>query len=163
MPWEARLSAFLEGADRVVVLGIGNPSRADDGAGTRVAEIIRRLVTRRRFRVPCLGVPGGAAPENFTGATRRFGPARTVLVDAVSAGLPAGAVTMLDPHALGGITLSSHTMPLGILGDYLRQEGFGEQVVVGIQPATIELGRGMSKPVRDSSLQVARTILRCLW
>ncbi len=145
-----------------MVLGIGNEERSDDGAGTRVARLVRRLCRTRPTRVPCLAVPGGAAPENFTGAMRRFSPDRVVMVDAVSAGLPPGQVETLRPEDLGGISLSSHTMPLGILRDYLRGAGFADQIVLGIQPARIDLGGIMSKEVRQASRSVARALFRAV-
>lgn len=160
--WEDYLDSFIAGAGRILVLGIGNPVRGDDGAGTRVAELVRRAARRSRPRIPCLSIPGGSAPENFTGVMRRFGPGKAILVDAVSAGLAPGAITLLEPAALGGITLSTHTMPMGILRDYLLGAGFSDQAVIGIQPAGIRLGEPMSTEVREASRAVARAILRSL-
>jgi hydrogenase 3 maturation protease len=107
-------------------------------------------------------VPGGSAPENFTGAIRRFSPDRVVMVDAVAAGLPAGQVIPLQPRDLGGISLSSHTMPLGILRDYLAGGGFTDQFVLGIQPACVDIGGRMSMKVRQASREIARALFRSL-
>lgn len=146
----------------MLILGIGNEERSDDGAGTHVARLVARMRALRPARVPCLCVPGGAAPENYTGAMRRFSPDRVVMVDAVAAGLPAGHLRALRPEDLGGVSLSSHTMPLGVLRDYLVNAGFQHQFALGIQPRSIDIGGRMSGEVRLACREAARALLRCL-
>ncbi len=81
------------GTARILVLGIGNPIRRDDGAGLHV---VRRL---RQEGLP----PGVDALEVIGGWTAlldRLGECdRLIVVDAVDAGLPAGSVVDLDPAA----------------------------------------------------------------
>jgi len=160
--WERELETFLRDAERVLVLGIGNEIRADDAVGTYAARMLCRAFTQIRLRVPCLAFPGGAAPENFIGPTLEFDPTHIVLVDAMDWGAPVGSVSSVDPASLGGVSLSSHSMPLGVLRDYLVRSGCAKLLVLGVQPSTIELGRDMSREVRSSGRRIVRAILRTL-
>ena len=161
-PWEEDVALFLRDAGRVLVLGVGNEVRGDDGAGTHAARLLQRAAGRARLRAPCLAVPGGAAPENFTGQITKFEPTHVILVDALAWAAPAGAISTVDPAALGGVSLSTHSMPLGVLRDYLYKSGYSRLLVLGVQPSTIELGRGMSREVKKSVRRIVRIVLEGL-
>ncbi len=70
---------------RTAILGIGQELRGDDALGL---EIARRLQKKLSGREDVLILLAGPAPENFTGALRRFAPQRVILVDAALMGEP---------------------------------------------------------------------------
>lgn len=79
---------------RVLVLGIGNPLRRDDGVGLHV---VRRL--REEGLPPGVGV--AELSGDWTALLDRFGGCdRLIVVDAADIGLPAGSVVDLDPAAI---------------------------------------------------------------
>ena len=161
-PWKEELERFLSDAKRVLVLGIGNEIRADDGVGTHVAKSLRRACVRNPLKMPCLAVPGGAAPENFIGPALEFGPSHIVIVDAMARGARPGSISTIDPARLGGVSLSSHSMPRGVLRDYLLNSGHRRLLVLGVQPSTIGLGMGMSREVKSSARRIVRALLKAL-
>jgi hydrogenase maturation protease len=96
---------------RVLVLGIGNPLRCDDGVGIHV---IRRL--REEGLPPGVGM--AELSGGWTALLDRLGECdRLIVVDAADIGLPAGSVVELDPAAIRSGAKSSlagsHFLDLG--------------------------------------------------
>jgi hydrogenase maturation protease len=96
---------------RVLVLGIGNPLRCDDGVAIHV---VRRL--REEGLPPGIGL--AELSGGWTALLDRFGECdRLIVVDAADIGLPAGSVVELDPAAIRSGAKSSlaggHFLDLG--------------------------------------------------
>ncbi len=134
----------------VVVLGVGSELRADDAAGVLAAS---RLTGQT---VPGLhAVAAGTAPENHTGEIRRIGPWAVVIVDAADMGKPPGTVRVIPIEDIGGVSFSTHTLPLHIVADYLRRETGCAVAILGIQPASLVFDDPVSPEVeRGVSLAV---------
>jgi hydrogenase 3 maturation protease len=150
------LSSFLNGATRVVVVGVGSEMRGDDAVGM---EVVRRL--RGALKSPnVLFVESGVAPENFTSQIRRFKPSHVIFIDATDFGAKPGEIVLAEPGAITGQSISTHTMPLSILAKYLREQTGAKIVLLGIQPARAQMGAEMSGPVKDSIKRVEEILLR---
>ena len=142
----------------MAVVGVGSTMRADDAAGI---EIVRRL--RRGLRSPrVLLVEGGVAPENFTAEIRRFEPSHILLVDATDFGAEPGEVILAEPEAIAGQPISTHTMPLSLLANYLREQTGAKVILLGIQPASAVMGGKLSERVRRAVEGVAAKLLEAL-
>lgn len=137
---------------RVAVLGIGNALNGDDGAGPAVVE---RLQTILPPRPDLLLLDGGVAPENETGTLRRFAPDLVLLIDAAQMDAPPGTVRWIPREQIGGLSASTHSLPLSLLVTYLQAELGCTVVLVGIQPASNETGAPLSAPVRAAVETVA--------
>jgi hydrogenase 3 maturation protease len=113
----------------IVLLGIGNPLHADDGAGPRLADMLA-------------GIPGvtafncGTAPENFTGLVRKLNPELLIIADAAEMGLPPGSVRIIPPEKIHDTSVGTHTLPLYHLVDFLAEPS-RKIVIIGIQPASL--------------------------
>jgi len=165
LSWRHGLSRFLREAHRVAVVGVGNPIRGDDAAGTYTAELLRTLSRRNphgcgEAHGSLLCIPAGAVPENYLWPVIRFRPSHVVVVDAFDAGLEPGAVSIIPRSSMDGLSLSSHQLPLGLVRDFLSLNGVPNQLYIGIQPASTGPGTPMSSRVKASSRKVARTIAR---
>ena len=142
---------------RLAIVGIGRAGDGDDGAGPALCAALERLALPAENR---LVVDAGTAPENATGLLRRFRPDTVVLVDAAEMGEPPGAVRWLEGARALGCSASTHTLPLGLLATYLA-ESLGCRVrLLGIQPAAVSSGDGLSAPVRQSVERLARRLAR---
>jgi hydrogenase 3 maturation protease len=107
--------------------------------------VVSRLAA---LAVPGLqAIPGGTAPENRTAEIRRAAPAAVVIVDAAEMGEPPGAVRVIDPADIAGVSFSTHTLPLHIVVDYLRRELGCAAAVIGIQPASLAFDGPVSPEV----------------
>lgn len=141
----------------VVVLGVGSEMRCDDAAGLRVAAAVSRAGLPN---VHC--IQAGPAPENFTSEIRRIHPAAVIIVDCAHMGDPPGALRLIDPREIGGVSFGTHGLPLNVLAEYLRQETGCTVLILGIQPASVEVGEAVSAPVLGAVEEAVSILSDCL-
>ncbi|MBN2345243.1 MAG: hydrogenase 3 maturation endopeptidase HyCI [Candidatus Aminicenantes bacterium] len=147
-----RLREKLQGAERVFVLGIGTDWKSDDRVGTVLARALaRKLGAAARIRV----ASGGEAPENFTGAVRRFAPSHVVILDAVDHGLKPGTAFVAEERQIAVGDMTSHHLPLKLLMRFLRKSIPCQVVLVGVQPRNLLPGKRLSAPVRRTVAPLA--------
>jgi len=137
---------------RVAVLGVGNEMNGDDGAGVRV---VRELAARMAATPGVLLIDGGTAPENFTGPIRRFRPDLVVEIDAAHQDRPAGTLAWIDWRDADGMSASTHTLPPSVLASFLSADIGCHVALIGVQPATLEMGHGLSPEVAASVARLA--------
>jgi hydrogenase 3 maturation protease len=149
------LSGIARG--RVVVLGVGNTLKGDDGAGPAVAEALRRRFPERAFDV-------GQVPENFIGPIRRARPDTIILIDAADFGGTPGETRIASACEIQGLTLGTHALPLSVFMAAIADEIGAEVHLVAIQATTTALGGTMSAVVSAavaSLVQELERILEC--
>jgi hydrogenase maturation protease len=138
-----------EAQPRTLVLGLGNPIRSDDGVGIAT---LRRLEEDPR-------VPGGV--ELVEGGTKGLelvpylsGMSRLLVLDAVEVGAAAGTIVRILGAELGSLPGNGnvHDLALADILNALRLLGQEPQetILLGIQPATTELGTSLSKSVESA-------------
>ena len=156
--WISFIRPELRGARRIVVLGVGNPARGDDGAGLACIRDLRR--TRPRLPSFVRLVEAGSVPENFTGRVRVFGPSHVIVVDAARAGRRPGAIFVVQPSRIAHEDVSSHRVPLSWLARYLAETIGCRVLIIGIQPGRTEPGRPLSVAVGKSVERVTAGLAR---
>jgi hydrogenase 3 maturation protease len=137
---------------RVAVLGVGNAMNGDDGAGVCV---VRELAARMAATPSVLLIDGGTAPENFTGPIRQFRPDLVVEVDAAHLDQPPGTTAWIDWRDADGMSASTHTLPPSVLAHFLTTDLGCRVELIGVQPATLEMGRGLSPEVAAAVVRLA--------
>ncbi|MFH0801417.1 MAG: hydrogenase 3 maturation endopeptidase HyCI [bacterium] len=136
------LSSKLKG--RVLVLGIGNELRGDDGAGAALAESLRGKV---RAEV----INGGEVPESYTGEVKDLTAETILLVDAVDMGEKPGSVSLIERDKLAECpAASTHHIPLAVLADYLHAETGAAVFLLAIQVRSTAFGAAISPDVEDT-------------
>jgi hydrogenase 3 maturation protease len=150
---ENRLRRTVSASRRIVVLGIGNPDRGDDGAGVAVARSLEKrpsvIAARSRPEGRALKITlGRETPESVTGEIRSFAPDLVILVDAAAGGRPPGAVFLVPPERIAVEDVSTHRLPLGLLLRYLEEDIGTKTLVFAVQPGMNQSGRKLSAPVR---------------
>ena len=139
------------------VVGVGSSLRSDDAAGLRIAEELRKL------DLPSvLVLLGDTAPENVTGEIRRALPSHVIFVDAAEFGEPPGAVRLVDSAEIGGMSSSTHTLPLEVIADYLKQELGCRVLFLGLQPKGVAFGEGLSEEVAAAVAETVATLAQAL-
>ena len=131
-------------AGKVVIVGIGNSLLADDGAGSLVAEGLRKAH-------PDVVFDAGQAPENYIAPVRRAAPAAVVLVDAADFGGYPGEVRTAASDDVEGLMLGTHAAPLSMFMKMLIHETGADVRLVAIQVVDTTLGGNMSREVADSA------------
>ena len=128
----------------VVILGIGNPDRGDDGVGPYLAE---RLVGRINAKV----INCEQIPEGYTGVIRELQPDTIIILDAICMGQKPGTVVALTWQEVSTTGYSTHNASIGLLMKYLNQETGAEVFLLGIQPGNTSYGSVMTAAVRETA------------
>jgi hydrogenase maturation protease len=137
----------MESLDRgIAVVGVGNLLLSDDGIGIHA---IRRLRSEPLASAVCV-IDGGTIGSDLLAEV--CGCEQILVVDAVDAGLAAGAIVWLDlsvPDERQIQIRNAHQFGIPVLLDNLRLLGCGprEAVLVGVQPATTGWGTELSPEV----------------
>ncbi len=151
----------------VLVLGLGNPLLRDDGVGLRLLEGLQAHAAPWGGRVE--SVDGGTQGLALLG--RMAGRRALVLLDAVALGAAPGTVHRLDrATALQLAAVPGSTAHEGGAGALLAAcDLIGDLparvAVVGIEPAEVATGIGLSPPVRagvPEALECARAVVESL-
>ncbi|HET9609387.1 MAG TPA: hydrogenase maturation protease [Acidimicrobiales bacterium] len=150
----------MTGRGRIVVVGVGNSWRGDDGAGPAVAAALRGRLGP--------GVPGApVAVVDLDGEAARLvdawdGADLAVVVDAVRTGAPPGTLHRLDAcdvHA--SATASSHA--LGVQHAVALARALGRLprrlVLVGVEGADFGHGTQLSDPVAAAVEPASRLVV----
>ncbi len=141
--------------DRVLVIGIGNHSRGDDGAGIHAVRLLRG-----ETNAEILEMNGEAAAliNAWEGASA------VILIDAVHSGRKPGTIIRLDAHAakLPGNIFHCSTHSFGLaealeLARALRRLP-PRFVIYGIEGAVFEAGAMLSDEVQIAAREVAERV-----
>ena len=131
---------------RIAILGVGNQFRSDDGVGVLIA---RALLEHQRILDTdhLLVIEAGHAPENTTGALRRFAADLVLIIDAADLGKTPGTIQWVPAESIDGMSASTHSLPLSMLAHYLTLELNCTVTLLGIQPGTNDVGERVSPEV----------------
>src|SRR6266487_36808 len=140
-------SMWAETNERIVVLGLGNLLRSDEGLGVRAVERIQE-----RYTLPAHVqlVDGGTLGLDLLCFLEEAG--RVLILDAALTDGPPGTLLRAigdEVPAFLGLHTSPHEIALPDLLAITQLRGTtpGELVVLGMQPETIVLGWGLSEAV----------------
>ena len=146
------LKEFISGTRRVAVLGIGNDLRTDDGIGPF---IIKGL----NVESPNLLIENvGSVPEAFARPLAKFKAERIIMIDAADMKKPPGHIELITKDRIGGIAISTHSMPLSFLMMYLEQETGAQTILLGIQPQDIQFGEGLTPEISKVAQKIISTL-----
>jgi len=151
----------FKGAERIAVLGVGSELRGDDAAGLIIAQQLKDMDEGRKGRALKVLI-GGTAPENLTGEIKRFKPDCLIIIDSAEMDKKAGHISVLEPDQIGGMSFSTHSLPLKVMVDYLKTEIEAKVIVIGIQPKNLAFGSLVTKDVKDSAMKVSQAIKEIL-
>ena len=154
MDLKKALTSSLKGADKIAVLGVGSELRGDDIAGMVAAEMIQKA-SHKKLKV----FLGATAPENLTGEIKKYSPSHLLIIDAADTASKPGTISLIDPKIVGGISFSTHMMPLNIMVDYMLKSIRCKAIIIGIQPKVLKFGSEPSVEAISSAKEVAKTIL----
>jgi hydrogenase maturation protease len=145
--WRSDIKLFIGCSGvRLHMVGIGNPMRRDDGVGPEVASSVRRLLRGRRPSWVSLHPPS-VRPESLL---PRIPPGQRVMIfDAVEADREPGAVVCARLGDTRYGFFATHNVPLKLVPGLAGRED--EVFLVGIQPASVEFGEGLTPSVRGSA------------
>jgi len=158
MALEQQLRDYLgEGERRVVLMGVGNPMRGDDGVGVA---IIQRLQESDLPGVLLLNTE--TVPESFIGKVESYQPTHVLLLDAANFGGRPGETRLIDSKHIGGQAVSTHSLPLTIFISYIEKSLGIKVLLLGVQPKAVVFGEEMTPDLEEASERIAETLHRLL-
>jgi hydrogenase maturation protease len=124
--------------------------------------VCERLRPALRGRDDVMAVSGASAPENVVGALRAFHPDLVVVVDVARMGQPPGTLLRVDPSDPRAWGASTHTLPLPVFCRYLEETLGCKVTLLGIEPADLSFGEGLSPAVELAVERAASEALQAL-
>ncbi|MFW9864177.1 MAG: hydrogenase maturation peptidase HycI [Candidatus Thorarchaeota archaeon] len=147
------LVKFIADAKKIAVLGVGNDLRSDDGLGLVIVDGLKHM------QGPNLLVENvGSVPEAFASNLTDFGAEKVIMVDAADMLRPPGHIELITKDRIGGITISTHRMPLSLLMQYLEDRTGAQTLLLGVQPKNIEFGEGLSPEIQTVTEKIISTL-----
>ncbi|WP_048055696.1 hydrogenase maturation peptidase HycI [Methanotorris igneus] len=151
------LKEFLENCEKLVIMGIGNEMKGDDGVGIYIVkEIAKRFgkdvndinsevikISENIILLNC-----GTVPENFTDVLKRESPTHIIMVDAALMNEEIGTIKVINPEDIADVGFSTHALPLSIIVKYIKKSINTKIIVIGIEPKIIDFDKPLSDEVR---------------
>lgn len=136
MSFESQLKYFLEGFEKLIVLGVGNELKCDDGVGPYIIKKLKESTVENNDRL--LFIDAQTVPENFTGKIRKENPTHLIIVDACLMGGEPGDMKIVDKDDFASIGISTHSMSLSFFVKYLERDTDFGIIFVGIEPESMD-------------------------
>ncbi|MDR0843206.1 MAG: hydrogenase 3 maturation endopeptidase HyCI [Acidobacteriota bacterium] len=151
---------------KIAFVGIGSELRGDDAVGVVIVNRLAELQSSADLGGSLAGylfINGGSAPENILGEVKAFQPEIIVFIDAAVLGQAPGAVRLIDTREekISGISFCTHSLPLTIIANYIRQCLPCEIFVIGIEPSDMGFRPdcALTPPVAAASEEVVEAII----
>lgn len=140
---------------RIVIIGIGNPLRGDDGVGCRIARLLQGTPHAHVFDAE-------EVPESILGEVVNLQPDTLIFIDGVDLGARPGAVALIEHGQAMNFCPTTHRVPIDLLMTFLRCETGADIFLLGIQPSHVHFGTSMSREVEASATLLTRLLLAVL-
>ncbi len=148
MNFKSQLSNFLTDCEKLIILGVGNELKSDDGVGPY---IIKKLKEENIENKNLLFIDAETVPENFTGKIRKENPTHLIIVDACLMDSQPGDMQIVNKYEFANIGISTHSMSLSFFVRYLEKDTDFGIIFVGIEPETMEWGEKPTPKVEKSA------------
>ena len=143
------MKEFLSGCEKLIVLGIGNQLKCDDGIGPFIINKLKKAdIENDRL----LLIDAETVPENFTGKIRKENPTHIMLIDACLMDSEPGDIRIVDYEDFANIGISTHSMSLSYFVKYLQQGNDFKIIFVGIEPESMDYSDSPTEIVERSAL-----------
>lgn len=135
------LDNILKG--KVVIIGIGNIMKGDDGVGPTFIKMIEDINDY-------ICIDGGTAPENYAGKIVKENPDTVLLVDAVELDKEPGNYEILEENDILDTGFTTHDISPKLFMDFIRQGCDADIYMLAVQPESMKVGKPLSKEVEKS-------------
>lgn len=157
---ENQVRDFLKGASSLVILGIGNDIRGDDGLGPYIIEelSLKKEEIQENSDIDSIFdlkdlflINGGSVPENFTSKIKSYDPSHIILIDASLMNKEPGDIEIVNKENISNVSISTHSMSLAYLIKFLELEKPFEILFIGIEPELMDLSFELSDTIKKAS------------
>lgn len=151
MSFESQLRDFLTDYEKLIILGVGNELKCDDGVGPFIIKKLQAEDIEDMDKL--LFINAETVPENFTGKLRKENPSHIIIVDACLMGGEPGDVKIVDKYDFANIGISTHSMSLSYFVKYLERDNDFKIIFVGIEPESMDFSEKLTENVEKSAYE----------
>lgn len=142
---------------KCLIIGVGNPFRHDDGIGSKIIQILRQ-----QPQANCDLLDGGTDGLALLDEIAKY--SKVIIIDAVNMNTAAGTIRVFTPEeAQIKIThdaLSTHGFGIAEVIKFTQELKLPAAItIIGIQPADISFGEGLSAVVQDKVPVITQTVV----
>lgn len=149
-----QLQTWIQGFQKLVLIGVGNSLRHDDQVGLQIVHQFNTQIQDARVLV----VNSESVPENYLDTIVAFNPSHILILDAALLNLPAGTARFTESIPVVSSSISTHALPLHLFTSYLHQIIDAQIGFLLIQPADITFGEGLSPKVQATATRIVATL-----
>lgn len=151
MSFESQLRDFLTDYEKLIILGVGNELKCDDGVGPYIIKKLQAEDIEDMDKL--LFINAETVPENFTGKLRKENPSHIIIVDACLMGGEPGDIKIVDKYDFANIGISTHSMSLSYFVKYLERDNDFKIIFVGIEPESMDYSEKLTENVEKSAYE----------
>ena len=151
MSFESQLRDFLTDYEKLIILGVGNELKCDDGVGPYIIKKLQAEDIEDKDKL--LFINAETVPENFTGKLRKENPSHIIIVDACLMGGEPGDIKIVDKYDFANIGISTHSMSLSYFVKYLERDNNFKIIFVGIEPESMDYSEKLTENVEKSAYE----------
>lgn len=136
MSFKSKLGNFLDDCEKLIILGVGNELKCDDGVGPYIIKKLKEENIEDKKKL--LFIDAQTVPENFTGKIRKENPTHLIIVDACLMDEEPGTMKIVNKYDFANIGISTHSMSLSFFVRYLERDTEFRIIFVGIEPESMD-------------------------
>jgi len=133
---KSQLGNFLDDCEKLIILGVGNELKCDDGVGPYIIKKLKEENIEDKKKL--LFIDAQTVPENFTGKIRKEKPTHLIIVDACLMDEEPGTMKIVNKYDFASIGISTHSMSLSFFVRYLERDTEFRIIFVGIEPESMD-------------------------
>ena len=134
------LTRWFSQAQRIVIVGVGNPLRRDDNIGVEIVSGLEGKVSKA-----VLLIKSETVPESFIEQIIEFRPTHILIIDAALLNLSPGQVKLEESLKVSPVAISTHTLPIQIFCEHLTRMISVKIAMLLIQPENTNFGEGLTR------------------
>lgn len=155
-----RIAGWLTDRKKLIVMGVGNPLKGDDAIGIMVVRELEKH--KNALQEEVIFINCETVPENYLYTIREEKPSHLMLIDAVDAGIEPGSLIFSEVRKQEELAVSTHSLPLSVLADFLRNLMDVKVILLGIQVADLSFREGLSKSLTGMPGKIALMLVEAL-
>ena len=148
---DKKLKSITLSNQRMVIIGLGNPIKGDDGIGVYITEKLKENQNNMQVNIlTCYN-----SPANYLGKIATLNPDFIIFIDAVyHSKFEMGDIIIINPNKILEVeSFTTHYQSYNVVLDFLNKElnKTLDYLVLGINIENVELGDELSDKIIKSS------------